>query len=235
MVSSGVFEMDFYGDNASNNLLPRMRLGYAEAKNSSGLSIRGGQDWTPVAQQNPGTIDFGVQSWSGNLWWRVPQLTLRYKPRNVEFLVSAMKHRAEPNSQDQQEKMPLGEKFVRNGEAYAGKGLGRAWVPYGFDYIPWFKDSGGNLKGREISSTGGFGSLMFAASEKVAFNGGYGMDDPKDEDLADAGAPYLKNQTIFVNMKYSVTNNFGWGLEFINFTTTKADNTPGAAGARPWT
>jgi hypothetical protein len=100
-----VFEMDFYGSNASNNLLPRMRLGFVEAKNDQGLTIRGGQDWVPVAQQNPGTIDFGVQSWSGNLWWRVPQLTLRYKPKNLEFLVSAMKHRVS-NAQEQQEKMP---------------------------------------------------------------------------------------------------------------------------------
>ena len=69
---AGVFEMDFYGSNAGNNILPRMRLGYAEARNNSGLSIRGGQDWTPVAQQNPGTIDFGVQSWSGNLWAIIP-------------------------------------------------------------------------------------------------------------------------------------------------------------------
>ena len=33
----------------------------------------------------------------------------------------------------------------------------------------------------------------------------------------------MKNQTIFVNMKYKVTKNFGWGLEFIDFTTTVAD------------
>ncbi len=281
---SGVLEIDFYGSNAGNNLLPRMRLGYAEAKKSNGLSIRGGQDWVPVAQQNPGTLDFGVQSWSGNLWWRVPQFTLRYKPNNIEFLVSAMKHRVS-NSQEQQEKMPwvlgrigfsdllgegsvvaigggfrsasdvaltssaatgavadtsdfsshlvafelkvpLGKKFLLNGEVYTGQGIGREYVHYGLDYNPAYPGGG-----KEISSVGGFASLKFTASPKVSFNAGYGVDDPKDEDLGfdgmdeggaaivELGGPYLKNQTIFINMKYAVTKNFGWGLEFINFTT----------------
>ncbi len=100
-----VFEMDFYGDNNGNSLIPRMRLGYAEAKNNSGLSIRGGQDWVPIAAQHPGTIDFGVLSWAGNLWWRVPQITMRYNTNNLQFLVGAMKHRIS-NGQEMQEKMP---------------------------------------------------------------------------------------------------------------------------------
>jgi hypothetical protein len=287
---SGVFEIDFYGYNASNNLLPRLRLGYAEAKKSNGFSIRGGQDWVPVAQQNPGTIDFGIQSWSGNLWWRVPQLTLRYKPNNVEYLVSAMKHRVS-NSQESQEKMPwllgrvgisdllgegsmialgggarsasdltftqtddstppitsvstadyssylialelkvpFGEGWAITGEAYSGKGIGREYVHYGFDYNPWHPNGA-----REIQSQGGFLSLKIPASTKVHFNAGYGLDDPKDGDLENSGAAYLKNQTIFANMKYSVTKQFGWGLEVINFTTTVAegDGTKDLTGQR---
>ena len=283
---SGVFEIDFYGWNASNNLLPRMRLGYAEAKKDNGISFRGGQDWVPVAAQNPGTLDFGVQSWSGNLWWRVPQFTFRYMPDKIEFLVSVMKHRVS-NSQEQQEKMPwilgrigfsdllgagsllalgggvrsasdvaltsvagtdtsdyssslvalelkvpLGKKFVLNGEIYTGKGIGREFIHYGFDYNPSF--TGG---GKVVESTGGFVSLKFAASPKVALNAGYGMDDPKDEDMAfddmngtgdpivSFSGPYLKNSTYFINLKYSVTKNFGWGVEFINFTTQVGDAT----------
>lgn len=68
---NGRFEIDFYGDNNGNNLIPRMRLGYIDlANNSSGTSLRVGQDWIPVAQQNPATIDFGVLTAAGNLWWR---------------------------------------------------------------------------------------------------------------------------------------------------------------------
>lgn len=256
-----VFEIDFYGDNASNNLLPRLRLGYAEAKNATGLSIRGGQDWVPVAQQNPGTIDFGIQSWSGNLWWRVPQVTLRYKSGQAEYLVSAMKHRIS-SDQEMQEKMPwllgriglsdvLGEGslialgggfrsvtvdsvdyspylaalelkvpfgdsgIVLTGEAYLGAGVGREYIHYGFDYNPGHPDGA-----TEIESKGGFVSLMIPANEKIEFNLGYGMDDPTDDDLAGyADAPYLKNTSMFGNMKYKVTKNFGWGLEVIHLIT----------------
>jgi len=277
-IYSGVFELDFYGSNAGNSILPRMRLGYAEAKNSNGLSIRGGQDWVPVAQQNPGTIDFGVQSWSGNLWWRVPQFTLRYMPNKIEFLVSAMKHRVS-NDCEAQEKMPwflgrvgfsdlLGEgslialgggvrsesdltftqtddadppvtsvstadydsylvalelkfPFAKGweikGEVYAGQGVGPGFVHYGFDYNPWHPDGA-----RSIQSQGGFVSLRIPAGKKIHFNAGFGLDDPKDEDLEGSGAPYLKNQTIFANLKYTVTKQFGWGLEVIDFTTTVA-------------
>jgi hypothetical protein len=102
--TSGVFEIDFYGSNAANNLLPRLRLGYAEMVHpASGFSVRAGQDWTPVGQLNPHIIDFGLLAWGGNLWWRVPQLTVRYKTGNVELLASGMKHRnidLNPNPDD---------------------------------------------------------------------------------------------------------------------------------------
>ncbi len=100
-----VFEIDFYGTNAGNNLIPRLRHGYAEAVHDNGFSLRGGQDWLPIAQQNPGTVDFGILSWGGNLWWRVPQFTVRYQRGKVGALVSIAKHR---NSNDQEiaEDMP---------------------------------------------------------------------------------------------------------------------------------
>lgn len=90
----GRFETDFYGDNNGDNLIPRLRVGYVDLiKNSTNTSLRIGQDWIPVAQQNPDTIDFGILSTSGNLWWRVPQITMRQKAGDLEFLLSAMKHR----------------------------------------------------------------------------------------------------------------------------------------------
>ena len=100
-----VVEMDFYGDNAGNNLLPRLRLGYTEACNGTGLSLRAGQDWIPIAQQNPGTVDFGLLAWGGNLWWRVPQVVLRQRVGDVELLAGAMKHRTS-TAQEQDEAMP---------------------------------------------------------------------------------------------------------------------------------
>jgi hypothetical protein len=91
----GRFEIDFYGDNNGNNLIPRMRLAYSNITNvATKTSLLVGQDWIPVAALNPSTIDFGILTAAGNLWWRVPQITLRQKAfNNFEFLVSLMKHR----------------------------------------------------------------------------------------------------------------------------------------------
>ena len=95
----GVVELDFYGTNSGDNLIPRMRLAYADLANKDmGTSVRVGQDWTPVLQLNPSTIDFGVLSATGNLWWRRPQLTLRQDvdlgdTGGLQFLVSAMQAR----------------------------------------------------------------------------------------------------------------------------------------------
>ena len=90
----GVVELDFYGSNSGDSLIPRMRLAYADLSNKDmGTSVRVGQDWTPVLQLNPSTIDFGVLSATGNLWWRRPQLTLRQNVGGLQFLVSAMQAR----------------------------------------------------------------------------------------------------------------------------------------------
>jgi len=59
----------------------------------------------PVAVQNPGMIDFGIQAWGGNLWNRVPQITARYKTGDVEATLGVL-HARVSSSQDQQENMP---------------------------------------------------------------------------------------------------------------------------------
>jgi hypothetical protein len=93
----GVVEIDFYGDKqASGTLIPRMRLAYADLANKDwGTSVRAGQDWTPVLSTNPSTIDFGILSATGNLWWRRPQLTVRQNldmgdTGGLQLLASAM-------------------------------------------------------------------------------------------------------------------------------------------------
>jgi hypothetical protein len=93
----GVVEIDFYGDKlAQGNNIPRMRLAYVDLANKDmGTSVRAGQDWTPVLQLNPSTIDFGVLSATGNLWWRKPQFTVRQNvdlgdTGGLQFLASAL-------------------------------------------------------------------------------------------------------------------------------------------------
>jgi len=134
-----VAEIDFYGDNAGNNLIPRLRLGYVKAANSNGLELRMGQDWIPIGQMSPGTVDFGILAWGGNLWWRVPQITVRQKNGNWEWLGSLMKHRIS-TSQENQEDMPwaIGRAQWSAGDNLVAFGLAARTVEVeGNDYDPY--------------------------------------------------------------------------------------------------
>jgi hypothetical protein len=109
---TGVVEIDFYGqtDNAGN-LPPRLRLAnasyrYAHSQTSSS-TLTVGQDWTPVMSLHPDLIDFSIMGYNGNLWQRLPQITLRHKFNdNVEGLVTVMRFERglsaiQPNQQSQ--------------------------------------------------------------------------------------------------------------------------------------
>ncbi|AEH22423.1 hypothetical protein TOPB45_0310 [Thermodesulfobacterium geofontis OPF15] len=105
-IVKGQTEIDFYGYNSGNNIIPRMRLAYVDIYNSkTKTSLLFGQDWIPVSQLNPSTIEFGILTAAGNLWWRVPQLTIRQKVfENWELLGSLMMHRRISTSSE--ERMP---------------------------------------------------------------------------------------------------------------------------------
>ena len=105
-IVKGQTEIDFYGYNNGNNIIPRMRLAYVDIYNSkTKTSLLFGQDWIPVSQLNPSTIEFGILTAAGNLWWRVPQLTIRQKVfENWELLGSLMMHRRMATSSE--ERMP---------------------------------------------------------------------------------------------------------------------------------
>lgn len=105
-IGKGHMEIDFYGTNAGNNIIPRIRLAYVDIYNEkTKTSLRFGQDWIPVSQLNPSTIEFGILTAAGNLWWRVPQLTIRQTLfKNWEILGSLMMHRRISTSSE--ERMP---------------------------------------------------------------------------------------------------------------------------------
>jgi len=73
--ASGRFESDFYGSDPSSNGSLRIRLAYINFK-KGGTQIRIGQDWNQIASLNPSTVDFAIMGYNGNLWNRVPQITL---------------------------------------------------------------------------------------------------------------------------------------------------------------
>jgi hypothetical protein len=75
---SGRFETDFYGSDPSSNGQLRIRLAYINME-KEGTGIRVGQDWNQIAALNPTTVDFAIMGYNGNLWNRVPQVTLKQK------------------------------------------------------------------------------------------------------------------------------------------------------------
>lgn len=91
---TGVVEMDFYGqtDNAGN-IPPRLRLAYAKySPNNGKTSITAGMDWTPIMSSHANLMDFSIMGYNGNLWQRLPQITVRHNfTENVEGLVTVMR------------------------------------------------------------------------------------------------------------------------------------------------
>lgn len=91
----GRFETDFYGNdqtNARNGAL-RVRLAYIDFAKENTL-IRIGQDWNKIASINPINTDFAIMGYNGNLWERVPQITVEQKFENgLEALFTIYRHR----------------------------------------------------------------------------------------------------------------------------------------------
>lgn len=91
---TGVVETDFYSqtDNAGN-ISPRLRLAYARySPNNGRTSITAGMDWTPVMGLHPNLIDFSIMGYNGNLWQRLPQITVRHQfTPNFEGLLTVFR------------------------------------------------------------------------------------------------------------------------------------------------
>ena len=79
---------------------------------------------------------------------------------------------------------PLSPRVTFSSEAWTGKGFASEFLRYGLDY--------NTATGSEIAGAGGFASLGLKATEKTTLNFGYGMDDPKDEDLIGYGMDYAE-------------------------------------------
>ncbi|MBI3604293.1 MAG: hypothetical protein HY205_07595, partial [Nitrospirae bacterium] len=89
---TGVVEVDFYGqtDNAGN-IPPRLRLAHVKYTNDK-TSLTAGMDWTPIMALHPDLIDFSIMGYGGNLWQRLPQVTVRHQfNENVEGLLTVMR------------------------------------------------------------------------------------------------------------------------------------------------
>lgn len=275
----GRFEIDFYGSNApdegGNNLLPRMRLGYVKlVYNPCHTSLLVGQDWIPVAQLNPNTVDFGILTAAGNLWWRVPQVTFRKEVGDFELLASAMKHRRTDTAEENRMPWVLGRMAYTGGllgkghsvalgggyrsesiektgganhrieryllaaelklergpwslraEPWIGQGIGDEFLRYDLSVN---SHSSGTADPEAIWAIGGFVDLTYAVNPKLSFTVGYGVDDPKDEDLTGISLndrQFTKNSQVFANTWYQFTRAIKVGAEWIHLKTERFSET----------
>jgi hypothetical protein len=257
--TKGRFETDFYGnaaDSSSNGAL-RIRLAYLDfAKGDT--SVRVGQDWTPIASLNPTTLDFAIAGYNGNLWNRVPQITVQQKfGGGLEGLLSIYRYRWSDDNDTfgstaitTQIQMPwVGAKvgysgllldaekkawvalggavrkgevkdndvtpyllalelqvpfnmFELKGEAYTGQGLGGEYFHKGGSF---------NTEGHAIMTSGGWAQLNVRPMKDLDLNVGYGIDDPKDSDVA--GSYYRQSSYTYGNVIYQIMKDISAGVE----------------------
>jgi len=257
--TKGRFETDFYGnaaDSSSNGAL-RIRLAYLDfAKGDT--SVRVGQDWTPIASLNPNTLDFAIAGYNGNLWNRVPQITVQQKfGGGLEGLLSIYRYRWSDDNDKfgstditTQIQMPwVGAKvgysgllldperkawlalggavrkgevkdndvtpyllalelqvpfnmFELKGEAYMGQGLGGEYFHKGGSF---------NTEGHAIMTSGGWAQLNVKPMKDLDLNVGYGIDNPKDSDVA--GSFYRQSEYTYGNVIYQIMKDVSAGIE----------------------
>jgi hypothetical protein len=93
-VLSAVIEADFYSqtDNAGN-ISPRLRLANVKySPNGNKTVLTAGMDWTPVMGLHPNLIDFSIMGYNGNLWQRLPQVTVKHQfTENFDGLITAFR------------------------------------------------------------------------------------------------------------------------------------------------
>ena len=106
--------------------------------------------------------------------------------------------------------LPLARWFEIRGEAYRGqalKGLGGGGIGQGL-----------GLNGVPVHTTGGWAQVNFKPSARLLFGAGYGMDDPRDSDLAPGSR--LKNAVREAHIHLRPGGPFVFGFEYRRLETT---------------
>lgn len=213
--SKSRMEMDFYGDNSGNNLIPRMRLGYIDLTyKKTDTSVRVGQDWIPVSQLNPSTIDFGILTAAGNLWWRVPQITVRQQLGDFQLLASMMKHRRTDTQNEDRMPWVLGRIQYTN-KKILGKG-GLVAFGGGYRHADYGKNTSNNVDRWLVC-----GELKYVLGP-LTFQGelwtgqGIGRNFLRyDLDMAEDGGPASAyggwaNLIYAINKKFTMSTGYGF-------------------------
>lgn len=210
----GRVEMDFYGDNNGDNLIPRMRHGYIDiGYEKTGTSMVVGQDWIPVSQLNPSTIDFGILTAAGNLWWRVPQVTVRQELGDIQVLASVMKHRRK--STEDEDRMPWILSRIQYSNEILGKG-GLVALGGGYRHADYEHNSSNNTDRWLVCGELKYVAGPFTFKGELWTGEGIGRNFLRyDLDIAEDGGPASAyggwaDLTYAVNDKTTMTAGYGF-------------------------
>ncbi|NLO92480.1 MAG: hypothetical protein GX410_10895 [Elusimicrobia bacterium] len=88
--------------------------------------------------------------------------------------------------------VPLTEQLTLNGQIWTGRNL--------YDFLGGIGNMG--YDGDEVRASGGFANLLVKPWQKVFFNAAWGIDDPKDSDLAVGSRS--QNTTLMGNVNYQL-------------------------------
>ncbi len=165
-----------------------MRLAYTDISNTNtGTSIRVGQDWIPISTLNPNTVDFGILSASGNLWWRIPQITLRQRFGDIELTGSVMKHRRTDTANEDRMPWVLARIALNGGLLGEGNLLA---VGGGYRHATYETNSSINTDRWLVTGEARYGIGPFLFQGELWTGAGIGKNFLRyDLDIADDGSP----------------------------------------------
>ena len=186
---TGRFESDFYGGGAENKNALQVRHAYVEAVWPSGWSLLAGQASDVVSPLNPGTLNYTVAWWVGNIGYRRPQLRVTKRVAlagsgEVRFEAAATRtigddfSAAEPGDTGADSELPTVQGLVGFTFPVSGRSLAvGAYAHHGVENL--HEQLGGQPV--KLSSTGWGGYLTVPMGSSAALNGeawsGWNLDD----------------------------------------------------------
>ena len=105
--------------------------------------------------------------------------------------------------------LPLSQRFTLQGIVWKGANLD--------NYLLGIGQGINAVAGTEVSTRGGWGQLVYTLSKNTRTSLGYGIEDPKDEDLEGMqpnGDARVRNDRIFTNFFFNATDRVTFGVEY---------------------
>lgn len=186
---TGRWEADFYGGGAENKNWLQVRHAYVDAVWPSGWSILAGQASDVISPLVPGTLNYTVAWWAGNIGYRRPQLRVTRKVKfgeGREFRVEGALSRtigddfvaAEPGDTGADSELPSIQGLAGWTFPFAGRSLGVGFYGHWGDEN-LHEELGGEPVALTSSSWGGYLTLPLGSTLTLAGEvwGGTNMDD----------------------------------------------------------